>query len=1275
MASQTERERTIAGKVTLLPPADKLDPSAALFLRNFRSDVQNKLVCRGGSVAEFKNIGTGRFHTISHGSGFIYNGVGTGLWYGRNASNFVTDGFDGNPISIVSYLGQSYAMNRGKQVRLNVDQAFNWGMTAPTAAPVATGGGQLISVIEPFDGSSGLNTITVAAQGLTPMAPNNMAMMNDAPTASDANPAYVIPGFDATVVAPGSVQSLALAVQQACTFTDTLSSGSGPAFDSTFSGLAQDTDVFQFWVAVSDPTQVTSFSISMMDNAGGFVEVNFQPNPGYGGTFFPPSKFLSQTPGQWAQISIQRQVNLDTYAALVASVQANPPGPTSVSDVESQYSAAVTSPAFAYVGTGSPQTNLPVPPVSPSQLPFNWAAITQVAISFVLAGECQVNLDDLQVLGTVGANIEGSGQYYVSFFNALLQDSNPSPPSNSIIFGNETPELNNIPTSTDPQVIGRYIWRIGFGSSQALQVGIIYDNVGTGPWFDYETTVQAQDNAGIVTMPINRDPAPPARIAVGPFFGKILAFSTSDHPSRMFWTNAGQPWFFPGSNDDGVGNWEDVGGDDDEILAVTMHPTVVVIYKERSIWLLPGDPATNDAVQTNSNVGVAGQNLATSAGQMDFFVAPEGIYRFNLDFEDKISTDVDPIFKGDFVLLGLISSGANILPPANPDLIGSGCICLAGQDRLRFSYASYSSSVNDTTIVFHVPSGRWLFETYDNLPTQAPTAMTYGGSNPDGLVRTLMGGFTEPGGGSCYRLEQINVTTDDGNPILCEWITPRYDQGLSDILKWFSDLQIDCGPGLTFSHGLTFHVELSVTVNQNGGQALIDLGDFTTLEIRGVYNFPPLQGFAGIPTGGQTEYGIRGKDWQLRITCEVPFGGMEIYGLYMRWYPEEREASTYDSGFTNFGLPERCKEVDYFELYCTSNGGTAQLQISSDLPGSTLTYRAGWPRQQLPFGRGNVRFRLPPGSEPLDGRNYRFQVINQGTALMQIHQARLRMRPIGEYIDGTLNPPEYYESPEFSVQPGRVGQLKDFLLDYDVSAAGGQFVIYSDLPGSNGLQIVRNIPIPYQGGTRGIYVFPLEDNADQLPNGQLFKVRLYPPAGGILRLHGRAQFRARLLTAYFNGANGEVWETQPEAIFGGTALIREGSVIIQTTGPMLFEVMTELPNGTLQTVGSYTVNSSFTATAQRLPIYGRFPGNSKGHMVKCRISGPYIAQVYEVRLYGRRLWTDDPLWAWVDVNLEGQPGATDGGGEASGGGFSPIDMPVRETPPQFSWIDMQPDPA
>ncbi|HLW77790.1 MAG TPA: hypothetical protein VKS01_12410, partial [Bryobacteraceae bacterium] len=744
---------------------------------------------------------------------------------------------------------------------------------------------------------------------------------------------------------------------------------------------------------------------------------------------------------------------------------------------------------------------------------------------------------------------------------------------------------------------------------------------------------------------------------MGPYFGKLIAWNRDMHPARYYWSPSAQPWYFPGAgnganvDDDVDGNWEDAGSDDDQLVWITNHNNVALIYKQRSLWRLVGDPATSDAQQMDASIGLVGPQAVCNAGEVDYFMGPEGIYQRSYDFKNKISGAIDPIFKGDAVQI----SNGEYLPPIDMEHIGLAVLEIVN-DRLYVSYPEQGNSINTVTAICQLPTlsgvvSVELKESYSwarmKLNTGVGVTTAFTALKYEGAGNSLMGAVSEQvitGGigslaGGLYSLEQNQFSTDAGNSIHLAWQSRFSDQGLPDNYKWYTDVIVDFQTAVLGQTPSTLSVYLVI---DNGTKIL--LGTISSAA-RTRFTFQ----LNSNDFGGGTNEGQRATNAAIRIEGDATSTCI-VYGTYLMWYPEERLSTSFDSGFNDLGIPERAKQIDYLELYATAAGQPVTSIISSDLPGSLLTRRDGR-NITFPNGRGSVRMRLPI----IEGRNFRYTL--GCTATFQLHKLRMRQRVVGEYIDGTIG--EYYQSPEFSVAPGRVGELKDFLLDYDVSGPGGQFVLYADLPG-NTLAVVRTMAIPFQTG-RDVHVFPLEDVLDTLPAGQLFKVQLIPPPGGILRLHGRAVFRARIIGVYFDGSQGEIWETQPVDLLGGVGLYREITIVAQTGGAMLFQVLTELPNHDVQPVATIPVDSTVSTTGRR-PLYSRLPGTTKGRLTKYRLSGPYVTRLFEVKVLARKLGVNGSDWEWISVPIEATPDSWD-----------QIKMPVRETPEEFTWVEIPVD--
>jgi hypothetical protein len=1236
MASKTNRQRVLTGGMQLLPPGDKTAVGSSLLLENFRVDQLDELRTRGGSNRDLGPIGAGTFHTLRRTQNDRYLGIGTSLWhqnYGAASANEIVTGLDGKPVGLAFYRGATWMMNRSKQQRIVGETVASWCPPAPLTAPTAIGGGQLTTLVHEFDAGAGVS-VGVDSPPTATDPFTIYAMKNGAAVAGST----VTADFDSANLRSGSA-SLRMAVAGATSVTAYVTLDT---FNGSVDAQVQDSDLVRVWVFCSNPAAIDKLTVYVRTGAQG-------PNAGYAEyTYLEPKKFLNQALNSWTQLKIRRRLNLDDWSQRIAKA-ADAGDQQTVSDLEARFATELQIPTFIYTGSGWPQTGIGGPPPStypPSEemLRLNWLNLSEVGVTFKVNASVNLGLDRAEIAGTTGENSSGAIQYAVSFENIYGEDGPAGPFSNSVIAGTQTATLTAIPVSPDSNTAFRRIWRIGGGLSQAMLVGKIAGNTSTGPWDDTTTNRRAQ--ADNITLPVTRSAPPKAKGVIGPFFGKLVAYNTEFHPARYFWPDAGVPWSYPGADDDFTGNWEDAGGDDDEILTATNHKQLMLFYKRRSIWRLAGDPVNTSPIQTNSAVGALGENAVVNAGAVDYFVGWEGVYSFNGDFETKISSAIDPIFKGDYVQL----SDGEFLPPVafEADAVKNVSIAVIG-DRLRVAYPEAGKTLPNIIAIYHIPTGRWAREKYNNLAAPAFTCMFYEG--PGFLM--MAGASGTDGAGYLYSLELQGYHLDDSQSAHAIWQSAYFDQGLPDNNKIYTDVEIDCET----AQGGTTPATITVYLVVNNGTK-ITLGTLTSSDS---YGKPRFTGILRVMSADGADVGYLAKNAAIRIECDYT-GTVVIFGVYLHWYPEERIARTFDSGPTDFGIPERVKEVDYLELYMTASGQQLRRVISSDLPGSILVHRDD-ANLTAPNGRGNVRFRL--GSQ-IDGRNWRLWLSDSPSgATFQVHQARARMRPIGEYIDGTIG--EFYESPEFTIAPGRVGELKDLLLDYDLTGGDGRIEIYTDLP-SNAITLARTLILPAQG--RAPRMLPFETptlsapggGSTALPYGQLFKIRLYPAPGGILRLHGRATIRARVIGVYFDGTRNEIWETQPLDLFGGMTLFREVSIVCQAEGTMWLEVRTELPGSDMRTIGRFAVNPQSTTTG-RLPFIGRLPGSAKGRLQQLRLVGPHVARVFEAKLMGRRVQTADTDWEWVPVPVEVTPDA-----------FAEIQMPVRITPEEFSWVDLAVDP-
>lgn len=1313
MASKTEKQRILSLGLNLLPPADKISDGEALLLDNWRVDQQGQLRSTRGVTAEAAGVGSGKFHTLARVGNDRYGGIGTDLWYGTALGTKVAGGFDGNPLGLAFYQGAVWVMNRNKQLRVQTAGSQQWGIAAPSTAPTAAAGAANTILLNPYSGPQYATFAGFWVQG----ADSGSTAFNNYPSddevVSQAGTVTVVTGsasvvgigtaFDQTMVGktieitttvnggpafygdridsvqgpteltmahvfqqddPGSGLSYQILDQgQAVQFNVALSGGTqtgvvpmyvtaqvaaawefvteyAPGLNSTALGNAPaDADTFQFPFYAEDPTAIDTITITL------YFDQNLSPPLPITVSLTLPGSILNQNHQSWTNLTIQRAINLDVSGFPQTAPQAET-GFTTVDPTSSVYQAllaALGAPHFLeYLGDVGqsgfgPTFTTPNSPVfsqgSVTEDTPNWTNITGLVVTVRLNAPTNFGLGSANIQANVPGSLTGALSYFITFFNDAGEESSAGPEADVNANG-QSVELTNIPISSDPQVTKRGIYRIGGGLDQSLLVGKVNDNTSSGPFFDVVPNSQAQDD--LIIMPTNHDLPPPARGVLGPFLGQLIAFNTDKHPARYFWTPAGQPWFFPGADDDDIGNWEDAGNDDDAIIGATYRKRLVIFYKQRSIWRLAGSPDTADAERTNANIGIVGSQAIANAGQVDYIVGPEGVYSFNGDFETKVSAQLDPIFKGDWVQ---VSTGEYLPPIDLPNR--STCVLELINDRLYFSYPEPGQPFPNVTAILHIPSGQWSRRKVNGV-AQGFTCFHY-----EGAGLSLMGGQTANNSGYLQRLE--DQPNDNSGTIHLAWQSRFSDQGLPDNFKWYTDLEVDFQTAILQETPSTLTVYL---VYDNGTKITLRTINSNTRTTVGVS--------LGSTQQGVINQGLRGKNAAIRIEGDANSTCI-IYGTYLHWYPEERQSQSFDSGTMR---TEQVRQIDYLEMETTGSAQQGLYILTSDLPGNLMAERAT-ANFTLPSGRGANRFRLP---SLVEGRQTRLTVASQSGGVgssFQGHGMRMRQRVIGEYIDGTIG--EFFESAEFSVAPGRVGELKDFLLDYDTANygtgtpwSGAVLQVYSDLPG-NTSTVVRSMPIPARQ-TRSPYVFAFEDVSDMLPYGQSFKVRIIPPPGGVIRLHGRATFRARIIGTFFDGSQGEIWETQPIDLASGTGLFREMAIVAQCGGPMTVSFLTELPQQDMQVRASLMFDTTLT-TKGRDPIYLRFPGNTKGRLQKVRVSGAFAARIFEVKVYGRGIGNTESNWQWYQVPLE--PTSNE---------FTQIQMPVRATAEEFTWVEIPVDP-
>ncbi len=606
----------------------------------------------------------------------------------------------------------------------------------------------------------------------------------------------------------------------------------------------------------------------------------------------------------------------------------------------------------------------------------------------------------------------GHYTYYYTFEDDFGHESNPSLYGPTPVACENSPGIRVGSIAQGPQFTKkRHLYRIGGGSDQVLRVATLNDNVHSS----WEDTLSVADAQAInIEMPLDHDPAPPCAGLVGPYFGKLIAFNSEAHPNRIWWTPTGRPWYFPGSDDDSEGNWEDVGEDGEAILAVTLHKTMVVVYKERSIWRYRGDPDENSPEQTNAVVGICGgMRAVTSLGSVDFFGAAEGVYDFNGDFERKLTGKIDPMFHDEWTEIGQDLWAQ----PMNFDFRRQ-CAMGVKDGRVYFSYPD-TGLTPTATLIYDAAQQRWC---------QMKVDAAVGGSGfnafyYDGSTGRLYGAI-----GSRVAIIESGYYTgedgvsDDNHAIALLWQSGYLDQGLPDNQKVYADLVIEYR---------------TATVETNQTPATLNVGlllDYGAVQPVGTLS-SRTRTTATFRLGPNGE-GLRGKKIAVRIDGNAK-ANVIIFGVYLHYYVEARAGKSFDTGVVDLGTA-RPKQFDAIELNLISSGPVA-WRFYSDLPGGAMVLRASGTIASSAGLRATIEQLL---GSVIDGRHVRLTLGSDQP--FQLWGLRLRSRPISVYVDGTVG--ASWETPDLTFGFEHVKLFRE--IEFHVDTDGPELLdVFTDLPG------------------------------------------------------------------------------------------------------------------------------------------------------------------------------------------------------------------------------------
>lgn len=597
--------------------------------------------------------------------------------------------------------------------------------------------------------------------------------------------------------------------------------------------------------------------------------------------------------------------------------------------------------------------------------------------------------------GSAGA-LNGTYQWCVSFATEDEVETNPGPLSSpGLALTNQQANLTAIPVSTDSSIVKRYIYRIGGTQDQIYRVGTLSDNT-TTTFTDNTSDLAAADEG--ITHTEDHDPPPAAAGLGGPYYDKLIAWTTVDHPNRIFWTADLEPSYFPGAALD-TGNWADVGADDEAVLNVTFHPNYAIIWKQRSVWRLRGDPnaLSGDLERISTTVGLAGPCAVCTRGPLDFALGNEGLYACNGDSVEPVSPQLAPLFKGD--AMAWFTGQLPPLPMNQDPGVKSLAVVAQRNGRIYLSYADSGHQLPNTTLLFDPDQQRW---TTDDRPFSALF------DEGPGLA------FAGAIGTAVYDVENA----DSGTPVALDFVSRFDDAGEPDNEKCYGDVVVE--------NTISGSDALNVYAYLDDGATTLGLGTVTPAGGR-------WQTFAF----GDPASPVRGRNVAIGIAGKVT-GLALVHSIALHYDVEQRNALTFDTRpvalfggalgqVTDIEIEIECSTHLTWTIY--SDGATEssdlEAQASASIVGDGLTER---------------RVITIPLGKVLEGRIWRVLITSNVT--FQIYALRLNGRKLGCYVA----PGGIYQSRELDFGSPRVKLFKKIAIDAE---ADGNTSLYwsTDQPG------------------------------------------------------------------------------------------------------------------------------------------------------------------------------------------------------------------------------------
>lgn len=876
--------------------------------------------------------------------------------------------------------------------------------------------------------------------------------------------------------------------------------------------------------------------------------------------------------------------------------------------------------------------------------------------------------------GTVTNRPNGVYRFYVTYVSAdQTLESNPSPASAAIddTSGSEV----NVDFSADvPPPDARVgfinIYAVGGTLPGAYLIGQVPATSTNYTWTDSEAVAV---NTGAI-MPasdpsnpngIDHDIPPACAGLIGPHFSRLYAWSTAANINRLFWTPPDQPQYW--STDPQEGDWVDVGLETEAIVWCSIHANLLIIYKERTIWMMIGsDPGTAQLEQVYEGPGPVNQWALAPAGQIDYYVAPNGLKVFDMSMVHDITSEILPLFNTTIVNSGPLTPPGSLLPggPVNSAvaLTFSAYAVTLGHafNRLFISYAEQGSGAPQwNLLVFEeggAPesqtllnrSGRWFYER-----TAVPNTQGFYGFLFDG---TYMLGLTgAPGADAAgYSLADFQSRVTDDMSQVAKAVTGATVSvivaNVADSTGYTANVSCSVGPtpvgsgwhsicyaggvfsATTFSSALNLPLEDPNTVEvwcRNFSTLLHGCPDFCKALIydcwidvtyadstTGVWRANATRINQPDPFYGQVLNSGLAIDSDTTTYAEIDRIGFTPNPSF--WNGLSLVLSGFapsdGTGFTSVATPIECVYASHYEDVGLPDNDKMWLEVRIDYEWTSAV--GSLPANVSVGFNGGVIAPVSLGTLVSSAR----QTVAFGMGLLPgAEDAGFLARSIAVFVDAiaagqlTLHNVFLYYYVEArqahvasaiptDLASAKIKECRELELDIDATPGSCLVDVVSDMPGHS-LAIRHSATVAAGGRSLWRYPFPTTQ-------GYLWQVSVGGPS---FRLYSARLFMRELEVAVegYECAGGFVWDSMEQALRGGeVSTVDQVRFEMDSSGACSVQIFTDLPGEAPSSKGTYALTAGAT---NRAWVLVPMPDGIEARSVRLQVSGAgfrlYRAQV------------------------------------------------------------------